>query len=431
MARIDELRANGTRTPLVIVAGLPGEAAAVVAESVRQQDPAKTALVHHGLRDATHGIVRRHVLHDDDHETMFELAHGCPSCILRGNILPTLGRLSRDPDVQRIVLHLDPALEPEPLCWAVRNVIRGTRTLDEALEVQAVITVLDTATWWADATSPASLGDRGLLAAAVDDERSLAHLALGQVEFADALVLAGAAPDGRTTAALDRLAPTVPRTQLGQLDSNALLAALPDQPRCGDTGDLHGPLLRGKLPPKPENGISAEVFSQRRPFHPERLRDALAALPTGVLRLRGRAWVANQPDSAVRVASAGGHLHISHAGQWLVTRTPTDRARWAEHHDVVRRALAAQLWDPRYGDRHQEFFVVGDQSDATGITSTLTQALLTKAELATWHKISAQCPNPFREQPPVPGPHLLQCTGRRSTCLRDEPLRGRAFGPTP
>ncbi len=424
MARIDALRANGNRTPLVIVAGLPGEAAAVVAESVRQQDPAKTALVHHGLRDVTQGIVRRHVVHDNCQDTMFELAHGCPSCILRGNILPILGRLSRDPDVHRIVVHLDPALKPEPLCWALRNVVRGTRTLDEALEVQAVITVLDTATWWADAISPARLGDRGLLAA-VDDERSLAHLALSHVESADALVLAGAAPDGRTTAALDRLAPTVPRIPLGQLDSNALLAAFPDRPRCADTDDLHGPLLRGKLPPEPENGISAAVFYQRRPFHPERLRDALAALPTGVLRLRGRAWVANQPDIALRVASAGGHLHTGHAGQWLVARTPTDRARWAEQHDVVRRALASQHWDPRYGDRHHEFIVVGHQYDATRITSTLKQALLTKAELTTWRKLSPECRNSFTEQPVAPRPHPLQCTAARSTCLRDEPLRDR------
>jgi len=39
---------------------------------------------------------------------VLELAHGCVSCTLREHVLPLVIRLAQAPDVDRIVLHLDP-----------------------------------------------------------------------------------------------------------------------------------------------------------------------------------------------------------------------------------------------------------------------------------------------------------------------------------
>jgi len=52
--------------------------------------------------------------------TVLELAHGCVSCTLREDLLPLLRRLARRPEVTRIVVRLDEAMEPEPVSWAIR-----------------------------------------------------------------------------------------------------------------------------------------------------------------------------------------------------------------------------------------------------------------------------------------------------------------------
>lgn len=92
--------------------------------------------------------------------------------------------------------------------------------------VQAVVTVLDAACWLADATGDQKVAQRRL-AAGPEDDRTVAQLAVGQVEFADAVVVAGAAADmdtaRRADAVLDRLVPIAPRVRANRLDVEALL----------------------------------------------------------------------------------------------------------------------------------------------------------------------------------------------------------------
>src|SRR5437016_2648810 len=111
------------RMPLIMVAGIRAEHVAAAAETARGQAPAETALVHHDLRQVTQGVVRRTIRHGDTERTeALELAHGCVSCTLRLDLLPLLRRLAAAPDITRIVVQLDPALEPETICWALQNV---------------------------------------------------------------------------------------------------------------------------------------------------------------------------------------------------------------------------------------------------------------------------------------------------------------------
>lgn len=59
------------------------------------------------------------------------------------------------------------------------------------------------------------------------------------------------------------------------------------------------------------------LFTDRRPFHPQRLHHAIDVLLDGVVHSKGRAWVASQPDVALWLESAGGALIVGHAGHWL------------------------------------------------------------------------------------------------------------------
>jgi G3E family GTPase len=384
------------RVPLVLVSGLAPGPNSTLADLLRHDGPG-TAVVHHDLRQITSGVVRRRVQFGKrDQLTALELAHGCVSCTLREDLLPLLRRLAREPGVKRIVVRLDEAMEPEPVSWALEHVLVGDRTVSEDVDLQAVLTVLDCESWLADATGDETLAERGIQASP-EDERTVAQVALSQVEFADLLVLSGTAGDAwiaaKSAAVLDRVAPSIPRAELAGMDAATLLAGVPADARRGEVTDMHGPLLRGQPPLQPDCGIALLTFTSQRPFHPERLHDAIDVLLDGVVRTRGRAWVASQPDVGFWIESAGGGLGIGHAGPWLAS---PDGPAW----DAVspeRRTMASLRWDPEFGDRAQEIVVVTDQATPEEVEAALHGALLTDAELAAGPDVWLNYLDPFGE----------------------------------
>ncbi|MEU4743172.1 GTP-binding protein [Actinosynnema sp. NPDC023658] len=356
-------------TEVVLVAGLAHHD---VAEEIWRASPG-AVLVRHDLRDLTEGVVRRWV---DGELTVLELAHGCVSCTLRLDLLPLLERLGG-----RVVVHLDPALEPEAVCFALHG-------LD--VRVEAVVTVVDRGTWLADATGDDTLAERGLSAAAAD-ERTVAQVVVGQAEFADAIVLTGSGPAdaGVLDAVLDRLSPLAPRHDRDGLDVTALLAAIPDDARRGRLDDGFDALLRGQPPLEPADGVAVVHFVERRPFHPVRLHHALDVLLDGVVRTRGRVWVASRPDNALWLESAGGGLRVGNLGPWLAAVDD-----WSEV-PAERRASASAVWDPYYGDRSQELVVVTGSAAPEEITAALRDALVTDEELALVDEL--EFTDPFAE----------------------------------
>ncbi|WP_425300313.1 GTP-binding protein, partial [Nocardia farcinica] len=113
------------RTPVLLVAGLPGRASAAVDRAAAALAHAEgTVVVRHHLEDLREGVVRRTlrtVLATT--ETVLELAHGCVSCTLRADLLPLLCTLAARESVHRIVLELDPAFEAEAVCQAIEDVV--------------------------------------------------------------------------------------------------------------------------------------------------------------------------------------------------------------------------------------------------------------------------------------------------------------------
>ncbi|TCP55314.1 G3E family GTPase [Tamaricihabitans halophyticus] len=389
---------QAVRTPLVIVCGIAREAVRAVVHQ-REFRGRGTAVIHHDLSAVGEGIVRRRLcVHGCSQESVLELAHCCVSCTVREDLLPLLVELAARPSVERIVLHLDPSLEPEAICWELQHVVVGEAVAAEWVAVEGVLTVVSHAEWLDQATGDqplAEVGPRHGIGIVGDDERTLAQLVVGQAEFADAIVLAGAAPDAwraaRTSAVLDRLAPLAPRVPLAELNVEHLLAAIPTSARRGVVDGAHDPLLRGQPPFDADAGVSLVLFEDRRPFHPERLHEAIDVLLDGVVRTKGRLWLASQPDTALWLESAGGGLRVGHAGPWLAA---LDDEAWMEQ-DPQRRAMAAVRWDAEFGDRAQEIVVLAHRASPEDIEAALRGALLTDAELVAGWDSWRQLTDPF------------------------------------
>lgn len=381
------------RTPLILVSGWSGPTRTAARSLLREG----TVLVHHDLDLVHEGVVRRTVTTVDagavtENVGILELAHGCVSCTLREDLLPLLRRLHARSSVHRIVLHLDRQLEPEAVCWAVEHVLvpgvdgREVGPASRDVRVEAVVTCLDAQTWLDDAT-----GDDAL-----DDDRTIAQLVVGQVDYADALVVSGSAGDGwqqtKLHAVLERLAPGAPIgwADTGAFDIEKLLHAIAPDARRGELSNAHSPLLRGQPPLSNDYGVMLVEFTANRPFHPERLHEAVDVLLEGVVTARGRVWVATQQEQALWLESAGGGLRVASAGRWLVSMTPEEQ----EQVPTERRAMAALCWDERYGDRHSSMVVLVHAADPTEIDRTLQWALVTDDELADEGRWSSW-PDPF------------------------------------
>lgn len=314
-----------------------------------------------------------------------ELVRGCVTCTVREDLLVLLRRLHRRPDVQRIVVQLMPWLEPEPVCWAIDNIrvcvgpgyLDGPAALD--VRIDAVVTCVDSARWLQQ-----SLGDDEL-----DDGRTVAQVVVCQAEFADLIVLNEA--DSTTLAVLRRLAPRA-RLTVGSGRLDTPLANLEPDSRRGRSNNPHDPLLAGEPSLNCEGEVGLLVFSARRPFHPERFHTALDLLLEGVVRARGRIWLASRFDDAMWLESAGGALRTEYAGKWLAAMSSSELA----YADPDRRAVAAVDWHDELGDRHVSMAVLVCGAEPERIVDGLRCALLTDGEWAQpdeWSRYS----DPFGE----------------------------------
>ncbi|KAK9905575.1 hypothetical protein WJX75_002363 [Coccomyxa subellipsoidea] len=143
-------------------------------------------------------------------------------------------------------------------------------------------------------------------------------------------------------------------------------------------------------------GIRSFVYSRRRPFHPQRLRDTvLRWMPvaqnaeTGqapevghspiktVLRSKGFMWMTHNHMTAFYWSHAGQHFEIRDEGDWWAavpeSEWPTDKAQ----RNVV---LSDFDKDSGYGDRRQEIVFIGAGMDEAAICKQLDGALVTDDE---------------------------------------------------
>ena len=373
------------RPAVTVLSGFSPGATLAVARILLADDPS-LLLVRHDLAGVRAGGVHRIVrtgtqVLEDEH---VNLVHGCTSCTLREDVLPTLVRLARSRPGQDLVLVLPEVVEPRALAQAYQSCRVHGAPASDVLRVDSFVTVVDARRALADLRTTDDLIERELHAGD-DDDRAVASVVARQIEYADTVVLYGRSPgDAGATARLAlllaRLAPWAT-----QFDAEEQSLAQ----RLRRTGrhrpDVPGVLARGLEgmavvePAAPQqDGLSSE-FRARRPFHPRRLHGAFESITAGVLRSRGHLWIASQPDLAISWESAGGRVAMGALGLWLAAMP---ERQWGEASEQ-RRLAAAMEWDPYYGDRHTHLVFVGLDLDPVEVERSLAACLLTDAELAT------------------------------------------------
>ncbi|GAA2327810.1 GTP-binding protein [Streptomyces kunmingensis] len=367
--------------PVVIVNGLHAEARHEVVEGLLKAVPHSVAL-HHDLAAARQGTVHRTVRESSGVLSSGEapLVNDCACCALREDLMPELERLADDGVTRMAVLELWDSVEPRAMAEVIAAHGEGR------VEVSGVVTAVDPALVLPCLGNGDDLAEAGLAAAATD-QRTVGDTWARQLEYASVVALVDSdGADEEDHALLRQLHPTAPRAAAGSPELTRLAlagfdveaAAAGQHPACA------------LLPQEAEEaGVGTLVWRARRPFHPERLYDALEDLTCAAARSRGRFWLADRPDTLLSWEAAGGALCVEDSGPWLASLPD---AAW-ELVPPVRRAAAALDWHPEHGDCCQHLVFVSPGLDRDGLTSLLDSCLLSDEEYgagrAAWKNLPA------------------------------------------
>ncbi|MGW8885642.1 CobW family GTP-binding protein [Streptomyces sp. NPDC055749] len=372
-----------TRMPVVIVGGLHSDARKQVVDRLLRAVPGSVAL-HHDLATAAQGTVRR-VMRD----ASGELSHGdaplvndCACCALREDLVPELERLAHSGLTRLAVVELWDSVEPR----AMAEVVAGHGA--DVLELTGVMTAVDPALVLPYLANGDDLSEAGL-AAATTDQRTVGDTWARQLEYAPVLALVDSeAADDEDRALLSQLHPTARQVSArsGELAELAFAgfdvesAAAAQHPACA--------LLPQDAD---EAGVTTLVWHRSRPFHPERLFDALEDLCCAAARSRGRFWLADRPDTLLSWDAAGGALCVENTGPWLASLPD---AAW-EMVPPIRRAAASLDWHPEHGDCCQHLVFTSPGLDREGLEHLLESCLLTDAEYASGREAWKRLPAAF------------------------------------
>lgn len=260
--------------------------------------------------DPATGTLRRRISDEGGviEDRTVPLDHPCLGCALREDALPSLETMVSDGRWQRIVLALPVSAPSAPAARSLSDPEAAGRI---GVELAAVVTVLNSDTVLDDVMGDDLLAERGL-ALSADDRRSMGEAVTAQVEHADLLLTDGFDPVG--LALVDHLRGIrTTRSALfagrsARIFAPRYVAAVAEarlDPRLVVPGDAVD-----------SDGVWSIDLCSRRPLHPERFMESLAALTAGRVRSRGRFQLASRPQTVGVWDGAGGQLSIGDGGEW-------------------------------------------------------------------------------------------------------------------
>ncbi|MDX2544731.1 CobW family GTP-binding protein [Streptomyces sp. WI04-05B] len=372
---------------VAIVGGLHADARRATVARLLADVPGSVVL-HHDLATAVAGTVVRTVSDVTGILSAGEapLVNDCACCALREDLVPELRRLADAGLTRLAIVELWDSVEPKAMAEVVTA---------GGLTVTGVITAVDPALLLPYLGNGDDLAEGGLAAAATD-QRTVADTFARQLEYATVLALVDSPEaDDEDRELLAQLHPTArqvpvagghPGDLAGPADASggepAPLSALASAALAGfdvEAAAFAQHPACALLPAEADaHGVATLVWHRRRPFHPERLYEALEDLTCAAARSRGRFWLADHPDTLLHWDAAGGALCVESAGPWLASLPD---AAW-DMVEPVRRAAAALDWHPEHGDCCQHLVFTSPGLDRDGLEQLLESCLLTDAEYA-------------------------------------------------
>ncbi len=309
-----------------------------------------------------------------------------PRELLRSHLRET-GDLAKR-DIQGFVIEVDSVVESSEVVSHFSEDLVLANPDDPIIEVQACLAVVDATRLMAQLAAPTLLIDLKMQVDEHDDYTD-ADVIVDQIEFADVIVVTRiqeleADAREKVLSILEWLNTRAivissdwPLTPAFSEVLNSTLSKATFELEAATTGAGWMQILAGSHP-KADRGVGMNGFSfrARRPFHPSRFKAFLERLGNeSVIRAKGLIWFATRNSEAGIWMQAGNGSLISSTGAWWAA---TPMREWPE--DPLAREEIMSDWLPPYGDRRQEFAIIGFDLSEMELRRDLKHCLLTDDE---------------------------------------------------
>lgn len=363
--------------PVTLISSLDPFCRQAACDALGSSGPDATVVLHDLLEN---GTVLRRVYRGarlvEREETPLE--HGCLSCTVRLDVVPTARRLLEE-GADRLLLGLPPSVPAETVIEAFGH-MPGPFPDFASVVVACSPANLEDQLW-----DGHSLFESGYSPTPEDDRRPGEFL-VRELAFCDTLHFSdpplGRVPPPRNARGTQLAAEIAPHA--------AVVRGQEDRPGRFDLREARSRSRPGsvRVPAADRDGpYRTAVLRARRPLHPGRFRLALAELAEGNCWLRGRVWLASSPASRVALCGAGPRIWLEDTGPWLADKPGIDAASAA-----ALSTDAALDWRDKHGDRGTVLALTGTEVDAVAGTRLLQRCQLTEAELA---RVPALLADPF------------------------------------
>lgn len=320
-------------------------------------------------------------------EKLVEMSNGCICCTLREDLLLEIKKLALEEKFDYLVIESSGISEPIPVAETFTFEDEQGVGLSRYARLDTMVTVIDGLNFYNDYMNAIDLKDRKL-EVGPEDERTITDLLISQIEFANILLinktdLISTEENLKLQGILKKLNPKAKIIQ--SIKSKINIDEILNTKLFNFEEALNNPgwmqELRGEESTETEEyGISSFVFTDRKPFHPDRLWKVLTNLPEEIIRSKGFFWLASRPSDVALWSQAGRTSTLETKGQWLASM---EMSEWEL--DETELSTVKQTWHPEYGDRVQEIVFIGQKFKENNtqqlIESLLTSALLSPEEL--------------------------------------------------
>lgn len=332
-------------------------------------------------------------------EKLVEMSNGCICCTLRDDLLAEVSRLAQEGRFDYLLIESTGISEPIPVAQTFTFEDEDGVSLSDISRLDTMVTVVDAAHFLRDYQAAEALQDRGE-SLGEDDHRTVTHLLIDQIEFADVIIVnkLDLVTDDQAREVQSIIGALNPGAQVltsirSQVPLDRVLnTGLFDYDRAESSAGWIRELRGEHTPETEEYGISSFTYRTAQPFDANKIWDLLndESQWRGMLRSKGFFWVAAAHHVVYEWAQAGGVSDITPIGRWWAS---IPREYW--HHPEGDRPDEQPSWHPRFGDRAQQLVFIGRELDEALLRARLDACLLdeetAKADSHRWMSL----PNPL------------------------------------